>query len=133
MIVVVLVAVAVRSVERGDPVHIELKAAIVLAGVLTLILYRWDRPYPPPCCWSCGYNLTGNVSGICPECGTRIPEPASDDAGGDDEPADACPMCLRSLVHEPDEPVTLLGRPGEVFCIFCKRWVPRNEPPADSR
>jgi len=24
-------------------------------------------------CLACGYNLTGNVSGICPECGTAIP------------------------------------------------------------
>ena len=24
-------------------------------------------------CHTCGYNLTGNVSGICPECGTPIP------------------------------------------------------------
>ena len=24
-------------------------------------------------CKACGYNLTGNVSGICPECGTVIP------------------------------------------------------------
>jgi hypothetical protein len=23
-------------------------------------------------CLSCGYNLTGNVSGVCPECGTPI-------------------------------------------------------------
>jgi hypothetical protein len=23
-------------------------------------------------CFSCGYNLTGNVSGVCPECGTVI-------------------------------------------------------------
>ena len=22
-----------------------------------------------PCCTSCGYDLTGNVSGVCPECG----------------------------------------------------------------
>jgi hypothetical protein len=26
------------------------------------------------CCVSCGYDLTGNVSGICPECGTPIRE-----------------------------------------------------------
>jgi predicted amidophosphoribosyltransferase len=26
-----------------------------------------------PECASCGYNLTGNQSGICPECGTRVP------------------------------------------------------------
>src|SRR5215472_12786227 len=24
-------------------------------------------------CWWCGYNLTGNTSGICPECGTTVP------------------------------------------------------------
>ena len=24
-------------------------------------------------CASCGYNLTGNVSGICPECGRSVP------------------------------------------------------------
>jgi hypothetical protein len=28
-------------------------------------------------CNSCGYNLTGNTSGTCPECGTPVPkEPA---------------------------------------------------------
>lgn len=25
-----------------------------------------------PSCRACGYNLTGNVSGVCPECGTPI-------------------------------------------------------------
>ena len=25
-----------------------------------------------PICIPCGYNLTGNVSGVCPECGKRI-------------------------------------------------------------
>jgi hypothetical protein len=24
------------------------------------------------CCTTCGYNLTGNVSGACPECGTKV-------------------------------------------------------------
>ncbi|HWE93601.1 MAG TPA: hypothetical protein VG269_06460 [Tepidisphaeraceae bacterium] len=24
------------------------------------------------CCQSCGYDLTGNVSGTCPECGTKV-------------------------------------------------------------
>ncbi len=28
-----------------------------------------------PHCQRCGYSLTGNVSGTCPECGTTIPEP----------------------------------------------------------
>lgn len=26
-------------------------------------------------CIRCGYNLTGNVSGVCPECGTEIEQP----------------------------------------------------------
>ena len=33
-------------------------------------LVRERRPfYPPGHCQKCGYNLTGNVSGVCPECG----------------------------------------------------------------
>ena len=27
------------------------------------------------CCCKCGYDLTANVSGICPECGTEITPP----------------------------------------------------------
>jgi hypothetical protein len=26
------------------------------------------------CCGSCGYDLTGNVSGVCPECGMNVAE-----------------------------------------------------------
>ncbi len=33
-----------------------------------------DEPDGPPQCSQCQYNLTGNVSGVCPECGTRISE-----------------------------------------------------------
>lgn len=29
----------------------------------------------PGHCKKCGYNLTGNVSGICSECGTSVPLP----------------------------------------------------------
>jgi hypothetical protein len=32
---------------------------------------KWRTP-PEGHCRNCGYNLTGNVSGICPECGERI-------------------------------------------------------------
>jgi hypothetical protein len=27
-----------------------------------------------PNCPTCGYNLTGNLSGTCPECGTPLPK-----------------------------------------------------------
>ena len=36
-------------------------------------LIREGRPfYPPGHCQKCGYDLTGNVSGVCPECGTEV-------------------------------------------------------------
>lgn len=46
-----------------------------LAGVAvpTWVLARLRRErVPANCCTSCGYNLTANTSGVCPECGTRV-------------------------------------------------------------
>jgi hypothetical protein len=53
----------------------------VIPFILLLVTYlvarfvysklRWRRINATDCS-SCGYNLTGNVSGICPECGLRI-------------------------------------------------------------
>ena len=35
--------------------------------------WRYDRNrWPPGHCQECGYDLTGNVSGVCPECGGKI-------------------------------------------------------------
>jgi len=39
---------------------------------LTAALWWLDRRIPTGHCQKCGYNLTGNVSGVCPECGTPI-------------------------------------------------------------
>jgi hypothetical protein len=33
-------------------------------------------PQPPAARLRCGYNLTGNVSGVCPECGRPVEEAA---------------------------------------------------------
>ena len=43
----------------------------VAFAVPTAILWWIDhaRRVPPGHCRQCGYNLTGNVSGRCPECG----------------------------------------------------------------
>ena len=35
------------------------------------LMCRWRR-HRKGLCVKCGYNLTGNVSGVCPECGARI-------------------------------------------------------------
>jgi len=44
-----------------------------LTGAPTaLLLYQDRRRTRPGCCRRCGYDLTGNVSGICPECGVPI-------------------------------------------------------------
>ena len=44
---------------------------LVLVALPTAFLWRLDRRrIPPGHCLKCGYNLTGNVSGVCPECGT---------------------------------------------------------------
>jgi hypothetical protein len=47
--------------------------------ISTLIDLPWwqENAYQqdPVHCGQCGYNLTGNVSGICPECGWKIPPP----------------------------------------------------------
>jgi len=53
-------------------------AGFVLPPLLTLLVYRaalqnacWAilATRGEPICTACGYNLTGNVSGVCPECG----------------------------------------------------------------
>ncbi len=49
----------------------------------TLVLW-WRRRPPPGHCQDCGYDLTGNVSGVCPECGTGVDPGAP--AKGEKEP-----------------------------------------------
>ncbi len=46
------------------------------AGIQLLLRVIWalmeKRSDDTDSCTACGYNLTGNLSGVCPECGTRI-------------------------------------------------------------
>lgn len=44
--------------------------AIIVASLA--IRNRIKSRFPAGHCPGCGYNLTGNTSGICPECGSRI-------------------------------------------------------------
>ena len=56
-----------------------LKRISILAAVVALIVglpFRLVRNIPlPGCCRSCGYDLTGNTSGVCPECGREVTTP----------------------------------------------------------
>lgn len=54
--------------------------ASLLAAFSLLCAWRWRRAMrkpPDEQCRKCGYNLTGNTSGVCPECGTPVPQKAA--------------------------------------------------------
>jgi len=43
-----------------------------IAGRVTGVIMARRKRIVTGCCSVCGYNLTGNTSGVCPECGTKI-------------------------------------------------------------
>ncbi len=45
-----------------------------LLTIGAIILERIERRVDPAACQNCGYLLTGNTTGICPECGEAIPD-----------------------------------------------------------
>ena len=51
-----------------------------LIAVGAMVGVRRLHPHPAGCCEKCGYNLMGNVSGICPECGTATEAGSSSSA-----------------------------------------------------
>ena len=46
-------------------------AVATVAGINTFQRRRVAARRSAGLCVRCGYDLTGNVSGVCPECGTR--------------------------------------------------------------
>jgi len=56
--------------------HVPLPAtAVLLALMPTLTVVHWRRRrkrVKRGLCPHCGYNLTGNASGVCPECGSAV-------------------------------------------------------------
>ncbi len=44
---------------------------LLAAAIVTVWLWRSDRKFKSGCV-ECGYDLTGNISGVCPECGMAI-------------------------------------------------------------
>lgn len=55
----------------GRWVILSLWFPLALIGLPTIVAWRRDRGYPTGHCSKCGYDLTGNVSGVCPESGTE--------------------------------------------------------------
>jgi len=62
---------------ESDVIHVPQWALFLLFAIPTAYLWWTGRPSSEGLCRSCRYNLTGNTSGICPECGTPIPEEAN--------------------------------------------------------
>lgn len=74
----------VRSPTARDDIRLRVSLWAVAAVLFALAVLPWcmkrvrRRLWPPPgVCARCGYDLTGNVSGRCPECGTPIKDGAS--------------------------------------------------------
>jgi len=66
-----------RSVRMDQQHEVEIPILPFLGMAIALssyFLYLWwrDRPAPPGHCPQCRYDLTGNTSGVCPECGRRV-------------------------------------------------------------
>ena len=57
----------------GWHVTVPLWMPFLVFAIPTIWLWWIDRRrIPPGHCRKCGYNLTGNMSGVCPECGEQI-------------------------------------------------------------
>lgn len=87
----------------------------ILAGFLGYGIWREQRirrsrpRFPPHSCQSCGYNLTGNISGQCPECGNEIgpsalariaPEGAANGTAGFESLTDDARMVMEQASRE---------------------------------
>jgi hypothetical protein len=62
------------KVVRITGVTLPLIMGAICASCLWLLMKHWRHALRKGVCRKCSYNLTGNVSGICPECGTPVGE-----------------------------------------------------------
>jgi len=57
---------------------IPLYVPLFVLALPTAFLWGRDRRPEPGHRQKCGYDLTGNVSGRCPECGTPVPDTSAE-------------------------------------------------------
>ncbi len=58
-----------RRVGLRQNVYLPLWIAPLATGIFTILAARRHRKWQIGKCGFCGYDLTGNMSGVCPECG----------------------------------------------------------------
>jgi hypothetical protein len=83
-VVIALLSVPVQSLFcLGIPIgvfvefwYITFPGALATAACMHVLVRISEISFDYCACVACGYNLTGNVSGVCPECGTSIPSSA---------------------------------------------------------
>jgi len=66
------------TLRTGTLVYLSLPPQLFLCFMViaTCVLWSLDHHrFPTGCCQNCGYDLAGNESGICPECGTKVEQP----------------------------------------------------------
>ncbi len=63
-----------KAVLNPNVVAVSIPFWLPFVVLFPVSLFGWRRtwPYPPGHCSRCGYDMTGNESGVCPECGTKI-------------------------------------------------------------
>lgn len=73
--------VRLRFTRNTDALWVHWVCGLVFAGAAAAFFYaaqrirtRWNR-LESGACLRCGYLLTANASGVCPECGAAIPPP----------------------------------------------------------
>ena len=76
-VLIVTILIADRYSFKRTSIAINAVLLVVLVlDIPAVIRFRrqWDREYRAKNnrCVECGYDLAGNVSGICPECGSKI-------------------------------------------------------------
>ena len=64
---------AVASRQHRTDLWLPLWPMIAAVVLCIALVWLWPTRVRASKCGHCGYNLTGNVSGRCPECGTTTP------------------------------------------------------------
>lgn len=73
LVVAILFAGWGWTLRHADPPPFLLAPPLALWALAASqhLVPRKEKP-PAFCCQACGYDLTGNTSGVCPECGKKL-------------------------------------------------------------